>query len=333
MVKKLKILSFVIGISLFAFLIYKIGVDNIYANLLSMGYKFPIIFLPFSLIFFLDTLGWQYSFNKWSKGIRLRNLYFVRWAGEAVNILTPTGYVGGEPVKAYILKRYNVSFHDGMASVVVGKTVMTITQIVFVVAGVIVATRHISSNNYLIRTVVIALIISIPVLCFFFYWQSKGLFTSILIILDKLKIKINYLIKNKEKIESLDNKIRDFYKQHKKRFYLSFLYHFLGWVAGTLEVYTILYLMGYKISFSEAFIIESLVQLLKSCSFFIPGSLGVVEGGGILVFTALGLSVQVGLAYGIFRRLRELIWGGIGFGILMMYHVRKGNLGDDSQST
>ncbi|MGR3218681.1 MAG: flippase-like domain-containing protein, partial [Candidatus Anammoxibacter sp.] len=311
MVKTLKILSFVIGISLFTFLIYKIGVDNIYKNLLAMGYKFPIIFLPFLLVFFLDTLGWQYSFNHWSKGIRLRNLFPVRWAGEAVNILTPTAYVGGEPVKAYILKRYGVPFNDGMASVVIGKTAMTMSQVVFVVAGVIVATRYIGSDNYLIRTVVAAIIISIPVFFFFFHWQSKGLFTSIIALLERFKIKVNYLIKNKEKIESLDNTIKDFYKQHKKRFYLSLSYHFLGWCAGILEVYTILYLMGYKISFFEALVIESLVQLLKSCSFFIPGSIGVLEGGGILVFTALGFSVQVGLAYGIFRRLRELIWGGM----------------------
>ncbi|MGR3179133.1 MAG: flippase-like domain-containing protein [Candidatus Anammoxibacter sp.] len=333
MVKKLKILFFAIGISLFVFLVYKIGIDTIYANLLSMGYKFPIIFLPFFLVFFLDTLGWQYSFNHWSKGIRLRILYPVRWAGEAVNILTPSAYVGGEPVKAYILKRYGVSFHDGMASVVVGKTVMTMAQVVFLVVGVIVSTRYITANNYLIRAVVVAIIISIPVFCFFFYWQSKGLFTSIVALLERFKIKINYLIKNKEKIESLDNTISDFYKQHKKRFYLSFLYHFLGWLAGTLEVYTILYLMGYKISFFEALIIESFVQLLKSCSFFIPGSIGVVEGGGILVFTALGLSVQVGLAYGIFRRLRELIWGGIGLVILMMYNAGKEKVGSGNPST
>ncbi|MGR3318803.1 MAG: flippase-like domain-containing protein [Candidatus Anammoxibacter sp.] len=328
MVKKLKILSFAIGISLFTFLIYKIGIDNIYKNLLAMGYKFPIIFLPFFLVFFLDTLGWQYSFNRWSKGIRLRNLYPIRWAGEAVNILTPTGYVGGEPVKAYILKRYGVPLRDGMASVVVGKTVMTMAQIIFVIAGVIAATRYITANNYLIRAVEVSIVISIPVFCFFFYWQSKGLFTSILNLFERFNIKIKYLIKNKEKIEALDNKIRDFYKHNKKRFYLSLLYHFLGWCAGMLEVYTILYLMGYKINFFEALIIESFVQILKSCSFFIPGSLGVVEGGGILVFTALGFSVQVGLAYGIFRRLRELIWGGIGMVILMTYNVGKEKVGD-----
>lgn len=323
MVKKLKILFFALGIALLIFLIYKVGIGNIYENLLSMGYKFPIIFLPFALIFLLDTLGWQYSFNHWFDGIKLRNLYPVRWAGESINILTPSAYVGGEPVKAYILKRYNVPLQDGLASVVVGKTVMTMAQIVFLIIGIITATRYIPTNDYLILTVVIAVMISIPLLYFFFYWQKKGLFISISTLLERFKIKIDYLIRNKEKIESLDEKIRYFYKYRSKRLYISFFYYFFAWAAGMLEVYTILYLMGYKISFFEALIIESMVQLLKSCSFFIPGSLGVVEGGGILLFTALGLNAQVGLSYGIFRRLRELIWAGIGLIVLAFYGVGK----------
>lgn len=326
MLKKLKIISFAIGISLFVFLIYEIGIGTIYENLVLMGYKFPLIFLPFFLIFFLDTLGWQYSFNHWTDGIKLKILYPVRWAGEAINILTPTGYLGGEPVKAYILKRYNVPLQDGLASVVVAKTVMTMAQIIYMIAGVITATQYITSNNYLILTVTIIVIISVPVMWFFYYCQKKGLFTSISAVLDKFKIKVNYLIKNKEKIESLDSIIRDFYQHHKKRFYLSLLFHFLGWICGMAEVYLIIYLMGHKITFCEALIIESLVQLLKSGSFFIPASLGVVEGGGILVFTALGLSANLGLTYSIFRRIRELIWGGIGLCILMMYGVEKNKI-------
>lgn len=322
MIKKLKILSFTVGALLFAFLIYNIGVGNIYDNLLLMGYKFPLIFLPFCLIFLLDTLGWQYSFNNWSKGIKLKILYPVRWAGEAINILTPTAYVGGEPVKAYILKKYNdIPLNDGLASVVVSKTIMTMAQIVFLIAGIILATHYIVSSNYLILTVTISILMSIVFLYFLFHWQKRGLFTSIATLLEKFTIKVDYIVKNREKIETLDKTIRFFYEKKKKRFYISFGYYLLAWTAGMFEVYIILYLMGYKISFFEALVIESLVQLLKSCSFFIPGSLGVLEGGGALVFTSLGHSMQMGLTYGIFRRLRELIWAGIGLIILTTYGV------------
>jgi len=326
MVKKLKILFFSIGILLFAFLIYKIGLDNIYGNLLLMGYKFPIIFIPFILVSFLDTLGWQFSFNHWLEGIKLKYIFPVRWAGEAINVLTPTAYVGGEPVKAYILRRYDVPLQDGLASVVVGKTVMTMAQVVFLICGIVAATNYFSPNSYLILTVSIAVVTSIPLVYGFFAWQKKGLFTSISNLLHRFNFKFDFLIKNKEKIESLDGKIRYFYRYRKKRFYLSLMYYFLAWMAGLLEVYTILFLMGYEITFLQALTIESIVQLVKSCSFFIPGSLGVVEGGGILIFTSLGLSAEVGMAYSIFRRLRELIWAGMGLVILMLYGWNKNNV-------
>ena len=101
------------------------------------------------------------------------------------------------------------------------------------------------------------------------------------------------------------------------------MYYFLAWMAGLIEVYTILYLMGHEITFLQALTIESIVQLVKSCSFFIPGSLGVVEGGGILVFTSIGLTPEAGMAYGIFRRLRELVWAGMGLVVLMLYGGKK----------
>ena len=284
-----------------------------------MGYKFPIIFIPFLLISFFDTLGWQFSFNHWLEGIKLKHLFPVRWAGEAINVLTPTAYVGGEPVKAYILKRYGVSLQDGLASVIVGKTVMTMAQVIFLVFGIIAATNFFSPDSYLILTVFIAVIISIPLMYGFFVWQKKGLFTSVSNLLHRFKFKIEFLIKNKEKIESLDGKIRYFYRYRKKRFYISLMYYFLGWMAGLIEVYTILYLLGQEVTFLQALTIESIIQLLKSCSFFIPASLGVIEGGGIIVFTAIGLSAETGLAYTIFRRLRELIWAGMGLGVLMLY--------------
>lgn len=326
MLKKIKIILFTLGISIFAFLIYKIGIGTIYENLKSIGYNFPIVFIPFFIVCYFDCLGWQYSFNEWSESIKLKYVFPIRWAGEAINILTPTAYVGGEAVKAYILKkRHGVPLEDGLASVVISKTVMTIAQIFFLVIGIIVSTKYITSNDYLILTVTIALVISIPLIFFFIVWQRKGLFVSISNLLEKFKIKIRYLIENRDKIESLDEKIRNFYKHKKKRFYLSFLYYLIGWFTGVLEVYTILYFMGYQIGFFEALVIESMIQLIKSCSFFIPASLGVVEGGSVLIFTALGLTAHAGLSYGIIRRVRELVWAGIGLIFLMSYGVKNGS--------
>jgi len=69
------------------------------------------------------------------------------------------------------------------------------------------------------------------------------------------------------------------------------------------------------VSLEELWIIESLLQLIRAGSFFIPLSLGAQEGGLILIFTSLGMAGPLGLAVSFVRRIRELVW--IALGLLL----------------
>jgi hypothetical protein len=53
-------------------------------------------------------------------------------AGETANVTPPAAYIGGEPLKAYWLKRYGVSMVEGVASVITAKTTMTLAQVLFI---------------------------------------------------------------------------------------------------------------------------------------------------------------------------------------------------------
>ena len=53
-----------------------------------------------------------------------------------VNMTTPTAYVGGEPLKAYLLKKHHVPMVEGLASVVIAKTTMTIAEVLFILLGI-----------------------------------------------------------------------------------------------------------------------------------------------------------------------------------------------------
>ena len=57
----------------------------------------------------------------------------------------------------------------------------------------------------------------------------------------------------------------------------------------------------------EAVVIESLIQAVSSAAFFVPGGLGVQEGGFILIGGALGLDPQICLALAGARRIRDLL--------------------------
>jgi uncharacterized membrane protein YbhN (UPF0104 family) len=87
------------------------------------------------------------------------------------------------------------------------------------------------------------------------------------------------------------------------------LLSFVGWVIGTAEVYLILQLLQYPVSWSDALLLESLGQAIRAAGFAIPGSLGIQEGGFLLLAPLAGLRPETALALSLAKRAREVILG------------------------
>lgn len=312
--RKIKIALLIVGLIVLFVLIYKVGPADIYHHFYLLKWKVLLLLFPYTLIFVLDTLGWKYSFK--GKSTSFLNLFKVRLAGEAVNTIIPSAYFAGEPVKAYFLKKYNITMVEGLASVVVSKTIMTITQIIFVMLGVGFMLFKLNISGSRLTTSIAITLLGIPIILFIIFIQKKGLFNFLFRVLQKTRIKIRYIEEREAKLRELDEHILQFYRHHKKYFFLSLTFFFLGWLAGMIEVYLILYLLGIPIDFISTYIIESLSTVAKGITSFIPGSVGGQEGGIMAIFKVFGLSVSVALTFGILRRLRELIWIAAGLFIL-----------------
>jgi glycosyltransferase 2 family protein len=308
--KKFKILLLIVGCVILFTLIYNIGPSTLYHHLSILKWKISFLLLPYLIVFVLDTLGWKYSFNEVKTGFK--DLLIIRLAGESVNFIVPSASFAGEPVKAYFLKKHNVSMVDGMASVVISRTIMTIAQIIFVMIGVAFFLYKLNvSGSRLISSMAIILL-GIPIIMFIVFIQKQGLFAFILKLLRILRIRIRYIEEREDRLRELDKNIYQFYSHNKKKTLYSFVYYFLGWVAGLIEVFLILYLLNIPIDTVSAYIIDSLSTVAKGVTSFIPGSVGGQEGGIIAIFISLKLSAGVALTFGILRRLRELIWIGAG---------------------
>ena len=70
-----------------------------------------------------------------------------------------------------------------------------------------------------------------------------------------------------------------------------------------------LYVLGVAIDLREGLIIESLGQALRAVGFAVPGSLGVQEGGYILVCGLLGVGPQAAIELSFLKRIREVALG------------------------
>ena len=312
--RKFKILLLIIGCAILFALIYKVEPSTIYHHLTILKWKILLLFLPYFLVFILDTLGWKYSFKE--DKTSFRNLFLIRLAGESVNTIVPFAYFAGEPVKAYFLKKHNVSMVDGMASVVISRAIMTMAQIVFVMIGVFFLLLKLNVSGSRLVSSIAIILLGIPIIMLIVFIQKQGLFAILLRLLQIFRIKIRYIAEREERLRELDKNIYLFYSHNKKKALYSFIYYFLGWVSGMIEIFLILYLLGIPADMVSACIIESLSTAAKGVTSFIPGSIGGQEGGIIAIFMSLKLSAGVALTFGILRRLRELIWIGAGLFVL-----------------
>lgn len=84
-------------------------------------------------------------------------------------------------------------------------------------------------------------------------------------------------------------------KQHSRAFWLAFLWQGLVLFTSVLTLYFLSFAVGYKINFSIAFITFTLTKFLSMVS-FVPGALGVFEGGMTLILVSFGVPTGPALA-------------------------------------
>jgi hypothetical protein len=86
--------------------------------------------------------------------------------------------------------------------------------------------------------------------------------------------------------------------------------------VGVVEVLLILRALHVPASLVTATVIEALGTGVRFATFFVPASLGTLEGANAAAFAALGWAASDGLAFSLVRRGRQAVWIGVGLAIL-----------------
>jgi len=314
--KNLRHLFLFVGAILLAFLIHRIGVNTIATNIRNIGWWLIPIFCIGVGWYLLFTLAWRQFLHKLSGSISLWKLFRIKITGEAVNTLTPVNFLGGDPVRVYLLKN-NFSTGEAAASVVVDRTLYSVAICIVVLTGVIVAFLTFNQLPPNIQYgVPIVMIIAVSFVAFILVHQRKGLFSLVMSACRRFHIKRNFSQKTIERFEELDTHIVDFYKLNHRGFWIALACHTLGRVLGVFEVYAIGSVVSDQFTLFSALVLTALAPVVNALFAFIPGALGVMEGayGGTMYL--LGLDPSIGITIQITRRLRQAIWVFIGLAFL-----------------
>ena len=324
-----KLLSFAGGGALFAWILHDsdlAAVGDILARFGGIG--IAAILANFSVGFVADVIPWLLMFRTLpANRLWLGRLWLVQMVGEALNVLMPFGSFGGEPFKALLLKRhYRVSYTEGLASLLLIQTVNSLAQVPFLLAAVgLLVHRHLLPPTFEHVILATSLVIS-------------GFMALVLVALHSRFLAILHCKLERSSwgsrfdralrvLEDIEGRLFFFMRESPRRFAVSVSLAFATWMAGAVEMMLIFYFLGYPISFTDAWMVEGIVSIARSVSFFIPAHLGIQDGAIALLAGALTGAPEMGIAVALARRARELSWSAAGLTIGGWFSLRRPTAG------
>jgi uncharacterized protein (TIRG00374 family) len=289
----------------------------ILASIAQLSWRFAIVLcFPVTLVMMFDTLGWRFAFLR--DGAGFRTLFAARLAGEAFNLVTPTAALGGEAVKAWLLRGV-VPLAASVPSVIVAKTTITLAQGLFLLLGVVLAWSSALPDATLLHGMLWLLAIEAVALTGFVVAQTRGMFAWG----GRLATQVGVKGVKTEALGRIDDVLARFYSTAPGRLALSIAFHFIAWLLGSIETWLILRFLGAPVSLTAATVIEALGTAVRFVTFLIPASLGVLEGGYLVTFAALGLGSTTAVSFSLVRRIRESVWVGLGLVAFAMTRRRE----------
>ncbi|MBI2095211.1 MAG: flippase-like domain-containing protein [Candidatus Omnitrophica bacterium] len=306
-----------LGVGLWAMtrMIGDVGWGTIFSNVAGLGWNLLWLFAIYPFVFALNSLGWWYAFpTPLSRKTPFLDFCLVRVIGETFNNVIPGGAsLGGEPVKAELLKkRHGVPRAQTYASLLIVHTTFWLSLNAFLAGALAFTYRQIPPGSVLWQWV-FYFFAALGIGGVLLIWiLLRGVFRKVADLGRNFSSWKHYWEEKNERFLKLDDDIRKFYTRSPGRLFLSTLFNLASWCAGIFEVLIFSGLLGMEIRWTEAWLLEALIQSLRIVTFFIPSSVGAQEGGILLVFSQMGFAAPLALTFAVLRRIREILWNAVG---------------------
>ena len=323
--RALKILYLLLGVGLLAVVIAEIDLAVVSANVTRVGIGFAAILAIYLVAFVLDSVSWQITISSVPLNARWAyRVWKLRMVGEAFNTVMPGAGMGGEPVKAALLKKHHgVGYRKAAASLILAKTINMIALVAFLIVGFVlmIAGAGLPATFEAVAAAGLA-ILGVAVLLFFVI-QRFGItgLTGTWLSRWRFGRRIDDVLHH---IHDMDERLIGFYTKARGRFAAALALAFVNWLLGVVEIYVALVFLGHPVSWADAWIIESSAQLVRTGAFFIPAAIGAQEGAFLLVCGAITGSPSLGFSASVVRRLREIVWIVWGFALGSLMSLKPG---------
>jgi uncharacterized membrane protein YbhN (UPF0104 family) len=280
--------------------------EQVQAALIRAGSGFGWIILSTFVAYTLATVGWWYCLSDARTHISWSQLFMVRHICETVGMFTPASVAGGDMLKVVLLKPFAINPPTVVASVVISRLLMIISQICLLMSAVIWLFSNDKLNYQSLvapsfaTTALILVVLSVGLMGALRLRRSKYV--------NRVRKSAKWLRFRASVTEVKLETIR-FFRQYPRELMTAFVLFTLHWIVGSLEFYIVLKLFGYPVSILDALLLDMGVIVVKAAGAFIPGQLGVEELGNKIMLSLIGIaSIPLWISVSALRRTRQLFW-------------------------
>jgi hypothetical protein len=306
-----------VGLGLLVFLVLRIGPTAIAGHLRGLAAILPGVLLLTGLKYPLQAAGWRLALPPdrrppWAESIG------ATITGDALGYLTWAGPLTGEPIRALLIRR-TVSLPEGIAAGAAERAIYNITAaaLVFTVLALLLG----RSSPLTIVAVLAGSVAAAGVFVLFARRSrhrqraggtidgeaSGGNSTSGTPILHGRP--------------AFFAAVRAIWRDRRGALPIIALLCLAQHAVLVGEAYLMLGTLG-AVTLQTALIFEAVTKIVNTAGLLVPGRWGIAEGGSALLADALGFAASHGLSLALMRRVRALIWAGVGLVLLPIQEAR-----------
>ena len=305
------LLGGVAGAILFAYAVRRAGTAEILDGIRRVGWGLLAILALAGMRFLVRAECWRLCVPPSTRLSRLQT-FTAFLAGDAVGNVTPLGLLASEPTKVF-LTRHHLATRESVSSLAVENFVYGASVIAMVGIGIAV------------------LLATVP-LPRAWFWIGIGTITAFVI----GTLAVVRLLRGtwdhergqrprwRQRLAGVRASVLGFSTEYRARLWRVFAFDLLFHVLAVVETFiTLRWLLG-EVTFAQAVVFEALNRVVTVAFKFVPFRIGVDEAFSGALAAALAIDPAAGVALAVVRKIRNLIWSGVGLAVVAAHPARGG---------
>ncbi len=287
--------------------------SEVLALLRARGPILALSLWPYLLVLCLDAAGWRTLLSTLGRNVGPWRVFWVRTSTEAIHRSLPGGAVAAEAMKPYLLRESaGVPISETTASLAMSKVLTVATQSLYIAFASAIAFARLGSSPLAWISLLTALFLAAVTVAGAFLMGHGAVAEKLYRVIHRIPLpRLRSWIEEKERaFLDTDQHSTELFRARKRQLAKCAVLFLAAWLAESLDSWISLRLLGVRVSYANVLSFDSLVSLIRSLAFFLPGALGVQDLSYMAFLRAFGIADDTNLvmAFVLLKRAKEVFW-------------------------